>query len=60
VKSNNMLAVILLGLVSLGHLVRVIFSINVVVGSTVLPIYVSIIAFFLFGYAAYSICDIKK
>ncbi|PIW70099.1 MAG: hypothetical protein COW08_03610 [Ignavibacteriales bacterium CG12_big_fil_rev_8_21_14_0_65_30_8] len=59
-KSNNMLAVILLGLVSLGHLVRVIFSINVVVGSTVIPIYISIIAFLLFGYAAYSICDIKK
>lgn len=59
-KSNNMLAVILLGLVSLGHLIRVIFSINLVIGTTFVPTYVSIIAFLLFGYAAYSICDIKK
>lgn len=58
-KSNNTLGVILLGLVSLGHLIRVIFSIDIIIGTTFIPVYVSIIAFLLFGFAAYWACNKK-
>jgi len=59
-KQNNTLGVILLGLVSLGHLIRVIFSFDIIIGTTLIPIYVSVIAFLLFGFAAYSVCPKKK
>jgi len=59
-KTNNILAFFLLAIVSLGHLFRIIFSIDVTIAATSIPMYISIIAFLLFGFAAYSICEWKK
>jgi len=59
-NSKNLLAGILLCLVSLGHLLRIIFSVDLFIGTTLVPMYASIVACLLFGYAGYSICYNKS
>lgn len=52
-KTGTLLALVLLSLISFGHLLRVVFQIELIIGNIAIPMMASIIATLVFGLAAF-------
>ena len=52
VKSASVLAIVILSLIAIGHLLRLLFGITVVVGGLTIPLWVSVLGFIFFAAVA--------